>query len=133
MKPPRICRPEIEARIREQLEAEETGDVDTLYDLVLPSIRERRERELDEPRISHTEWCEFLSFVKTARLHAFRVTDFCEVTERYGECPSVRVEYSAIYNGDTKASFDSRWVKCGGKWHTTALGKLWLPHDHSSA
>ena len=53
MKAPKNYKAEIEARIREGLEAEESGDIDALYALTLPSIRERREREMsDEPQLT---------------------------------------------------------------------------------
>nr|WP_298111088.1 hypothetical protein [uncultured Pseudomonas sp.] len=130
MKPPENYKIEIEARIQEQIQAEVTGDAAALYDLILPAIREKRERErTDEPQLTIDSITDFLASIETAELGAFQIAEFHPKSELYGSNPAIKVEYSVYYNEQTKTSFSSIWVKYLGQWYSTALGKFRLPKN----
>ena len=130
MKPPENYKIEIEARIQEQIQAEVTGDIVKLYDFILPSIREKRERERsDEPQLTINSIANFSASIETAKLQIFKTTEFHPTSKLYGSNPAIKVEYSVCYNERTKASFSSIWVKHLGQWYSTALGKFRFPKN----
>jgi hypothetical protein len=125
MKIPENYKVEIEARIQEQIEAEVAGDVASLYDLILPAIRDKREEERsDEPQLTKNSIAKFLVKVEAAKLDAFRITEYHPTSKIYGSSPAIKVEYSISYNENSKSSLSFIWVKYLEKWYSTSLGKV---------
>jgi len=121
----------IEQRLHEQAEAEQSGNVQKLYEFTLPSIREKRINERnDEPELSINSLKIFVKSINTAKVKKVNIEKYHSTSEIYGELPSAVVNNSTLYNNSKVSSFRAIWVLYNKNWYTTAVGKF---HKNESA
>ena len=116
-------------RVTQQARLEQARDVGAVCDLILPVYRASAEA-LARSRDSLGQ---FVAHVRSAELVSFEVERWEPAVERFGGAPAAVVRSAVRYNGlPEPASFRTIWVRVGGEWYTTAVGKLW-PAEPSAA
>ena len=117
---------QISERINSQIQLELLGNIDKLYEFVLPSIRDRREIVRgDEPELTKSAIKQFANRLESATLSEVSCTEFHETSQIYGSCPAAVMEYKIIYNNKPTA-FKTIWVLYNGLWYSTVLNKSWF-------
>jgi hypothetical protein len=117
----------LEARIKFQIEMEETGNVDALYDLIDPAIRQGRVGAYDsEPDLTISNMREFVGQVQSAELVDMVIEAYSPDGGAVREHrPTAIVIVNVAYNGrSTPTMFRTPWVLENGEWYTRAVGKL---------
>jgi hypothetical protein len=109
-------------RVTEQARLEREREVEALCRFILPAYRSSPE-ELGK---SAESLGQFVAHVHSAALVSFEVEWWELAVERFGGASAALVRSAVQYNGLPKpAPFRTLWVRVGGEWHTTAVGKLW--------
>jgi hypothetical protein len=120
---------ELTSRIRKQIEMEIAGDVDGLYGLIDPKIREKRETERDdEPSLTMNGIRSFTSKIRSAEVTEIH---FSKWEVAHDGTPAAVAEVAIIYNSQSEPSKSRTvWYQRDGNWYTTSLGKRWFPKSN---
>ena len=114
---------EIKAILDSQIQCELHGNVDMLYEFILPSIRVKRETErADEPELTKSSIKQFTVKLESATLHEVSCLEYHETSKIYGSCPAAVMEYKIKYNNKLSI-FKTIWVLFNGIWYSTSLNK----------
>ena len=113
----------IKVRLNSQIQFELHGNVDMLYEFILPSIRVKRETErANESELTKSLIEQFTAKLESATLIDVSCLEFHEASRIYGNCPAAVMEYNIKYN-NRLSNFKTIWVLFNGIWYSTSLNK----------
>ena len=111
-----------------QIAYEVSGNVDSIYGLILPKLLDDRivQRD-DEPLRTKQAISSFVNKVVCADIQLMEVTKYFGEAPLYNYQPAARLLTRVIYNKGVKPhEFNTIWVLHAGDWYTTATGKIWI-------